>query len=401
MESNRSGCAAGTVRGAARAHLQAGTKAAMEASDMKGELYIGIMTGTSLDGVDAVLADLSGPAPREIGHAHHGLTGELRRELLLLASAGWDELHRAAVAAQHLARAFALAVDELLHHADVEAQAVRAIGVHGQTVRHRPDAGYTIQLNAPAQLAELTGIDVVADFRSRDVAAGGQGAPLVPAFHAGLFTTQWPRAVVNIGGISNLTGLPAAGGTQAVTGFDCGPGNVLIDAWATEHLKESFDRDGAWGGGGHTSATLLDAMLQEPFLELAPPKSTGRELFNRQWLAQKIAQRALAPRDVQATLTRFTAACIGRAVERFLADADEVLVCGGGAFNATLMRMLAEECAPRPVQSTAQLGIAPDRVEALAFAWLAREHVLRRAASLPAVTGARGARILGAMYPGG
>jgi anhydro-N-acetylmuramic acid kinase len=348
-----------------------------------------------------VLADFSGPAPREIAHVHHALTSELRQELLLLSTAGWDELHRASVVAQHLARAFALAADELLRQADIEAPAVRAIGVHGQTVRHRPDAGYTVQLNAPAQVAELTGIDVVADFRSRDVAAGGQGAPLVPAFHAGLFTTQWPRAIVNIGGIANITGVPAAGGSDAVTGFDCGPGSVLIDAWAAEHLKEPFDRDGQWGGGGHTHATLLEAMLKEPFFELAPPKSTGRELFNREWLSLRLAQRTLAPRDVQATLTRLTAACIGRAIERFLARADEVLVCGGGAFNATLMRMLAQECAPRPVRSTAELGVAPDHVEALAFAWLAREHLQRRTASLPAVTGARGARILGALYPAG
>jgi len=268
-------------------------------------------------------------------------------------------------------------------------------------VRHRPDAGYTIQLNAPATLAELAGIDVVADFRSRDIAAGGQGAPLLPVFHAGLFTADAARAVVNIGGIANVTGLAPAGSPEPVIGFDCGPGNVLIDAWASEHLGHPFDRDGHWAAGGHSSATLLESMLQEPYFALAPPKSTGRELFNMEWLQHRLARRDLAPRDVQATLTRLTAVAIGAAIARHVEHAADVLVCGGGAFNAALMRMLAEECAPRPVVSTAEFGVAPDQVEAFAFAWLAREHLHGRAASLPSVTGARGTRVLGALYPAG
>ncbi|TMH74544.1 MAG: anhydro-N-acetylmuramic acid kinase [Betaproteobacteria bacterium] len=369
--------------------------------DRATDLYVGMMTGTSLDGVDAVLADLAGPQPRLIGHAHLALAEDLRKELLLLCASGWDELHRSAIASQHLARSYASAVQQLLLDADVEPEQVRAIGVHGQTVRHRPDAGYTVQLNAPATLAELSGIDVVADFRSRDLAAGGQGAPLLPAFHAGLFTTHSPRAVVNIGGISNVTGLPAAGSGEPVIGFDCGPGNVLIDAWAAEHLGDRFDRDGHWAAGGHSDAAWLQALLAEPYFSAPPPKSTGRELFNRQWLSHKLAQRELAPRDVQATLTRLTAASIGQAIAQHVAPAVDVLVCGGGAFNATLMRMLGEECAPRPVASTATLGVAPDHVEAFAFAWLAREHVHGRAVSLPAVTGARGPRVLGALYPAG
>jgi len=296
---------------------------------------------------------------------------------------------------------FASAVQQLHLNAQVEPEQVRAIGVHGQTVRHNPEAGYTIQLNAPAVLAELTGIDVVADFRSRDVAAGGQGAPLLPAFHAALFTTQSPRAVVNIGGIANVTGLPASGSDQAVIGFDCGPGNVLIDAWAAQSVGDPFDRDGAWAGGGHSNATLLQALLEEPYFSLAPPKSTGRELFNLEWLSQRLAQRAIDARDVQATLTRLTAVTIGQAIMHHAAHAADVLVCGGGAFNSTLMRMLGEECAPRAVASTAAFGVAPDHVEAFAFAWLAREHVLGRPASMPAVTGARGARVLGALYPAG
>jgi len=364
-------------------------------------LYIGVMTGTSLDGVDAVLADLAGSQPRMLGHAFLALADDLRRELLLLSASGRDELHRGAIASQHLARVFASAVQQLLLNAQVEPEQVRAIGVHGQTVRHNPEAGYTIQLNAPAVLAELTGIDVVADFRSRDVAAGGQGAPLLPAFHAALFTTQSPRAVVNIGGIANVTGLPASGSDRAVIGFDCGPGNVLIDAWAAQSVGDPFDRDGAWAGGGHSNATLLQALLEEPYFSLAPPKSTGRELFNLEWLSQRLAQRAIDARDVQATLTRLTAVTIGQAIMQHAAHAADVLVCGGGAFNSTLMRMLGEECAPRAVASTAAFGVAPDHVEAFAFAWLAREHVLGRPASMPAVTGARGARVLGALYPAG
>jgi anhydro-N-acetylmuramic acid kinase len=383
-------------RGQGRAGRRKGLESAAEAD---AGLYIGLMTGTSLDGVDAVLADLAGRPPRVLATVHLSLAEDLRRELLLLSSSGSDELHRSAVASQHLARSYASAVNQLLLEANLEAAQVTAIGVHGQTVRHRPDAGYTIQLNAPATLAELAGIDVVADFRSRDIAAGGQGAPLLPVFHAGLFTIHTPRAVVNIGGIANVTGLPAAGSGGQVIGFDCGPGNVLLDAWAAEHLGSPFDRDGNWAAGGHSNAALLQALQQEPYFSLPPPKSTGRELFNRQWLSDKLAQRELEPRDVQTTLTRLTAAAIGQAIAQFAADAADVLVCGGGAFNATLMRMLSEECAPRPVASTQALGVAPDHVEAFAFAWFAREHVHRRCVSLPAVTGARGARVLGALYP--
>ena len=371
------------------------------ATQREADLYVGLMTGTSLDGVDAVLADLDAFPPRIVGTVHVSLADDLRRELLLLSTSGSDELHRSAVASQHLARGYASAVMQLLLEANVEPAQVRAIGAHGQTVRHRPDAGYTVQLNAPATLAELTGIDVVADFRSRDIAAGGQGAPLLPVFHAGLFTVDSPRAVVNIGGIANVTGLPATGSAEPVIGFDCGPGNVLIDAWAAERLGCPFDRDGAWAAGGHSNATLLQALLEEPYFFLPPPKSTGRELFNREWLSHKLGQRKMDPRDVQATLTRLTAVAIGQAIGRHAVGATDVLVCGGGAFNATLMRMLGEECAPRPVASTQTLGIAPDHVEAFAFAWFAHEHVHRRCASLPAVTGARGARVLGALYPAG
>ena len=367
---------------------------------MARELYIGLMSGTSLDGVDAVLAEFAGGRPQLLAHAHHRFAAELRVELLRLNDGGSNELHRANVAAQHLARGYAAAVEDLLLHAECEPADVTAIGAHGQTVRHRPDAGYTIQLNAPAALAELTGIDVIADFRSRDVAAGGQGAPLVPAFHAALFTGVQPRAVVNIGGIANLTGLPGAAGGRVI-GFDCGPGNVLLDLWALEHLGEPIDRDGRWAAGGKADAALLTALLAEPYFALPPPKSTGRELFNAAWLNRALAggHAEVDPQQVQATLTRLTAHSIGDALRSHVADAADVVVCGGGAFNRTLMSMLAAECGGRPVRSSAELGIAPDHVEALAFAWLAWAHVNGLAGNLPAVTGARGPRILGARYP--
>ncbi len=372
-------------------------------NDSGPSFYIGIMSGTSLDGVDVVLADFSGAGIALVQHVRRDFAPELRKVLGALQSSGRDELHRAAVAAQHLGRTYALAINELLHRAGVEADQVRAVGVHGQTVRHQPEAGYTIQLNAPATIAELVGIDVIADFRSRDLAAGGQGAPLVPGFHAAVFRAPFARAIVNIGGIANLTGLPAVASADPVIGFDCGPGNVLLDHWITRHQGAAFDADGAWGGGGQTDAGLLAALLLEPFFSREPPKSTGRDLFNGDWLDRRLERfdpdSTISPQGVQATLTRLTAVSIAQARQRWLPHAEEVVVCGGGVFNAGLMRMLAEACAPLPVVSSATLGIAPDHVEALAFAWLAREHMEGRDGNLPAVTGARGGRVLGARYP--
>jgi anhydro-N-acetylmuramic acid kinase len=362
-------------------------------------LYVGLMTGTSLDGIDAVLAEFTPTRPSLRAHVHHELADDLRATLLALSHSGAEELHRAAVAGVHLAHAYAAAVGDLLLAAEVAPADVRAIGAHGQTVRHRPEAGYTIQVNAPATLAELSGIDVVADFRSRDVAAGGQGAPLAPAFHAAVFRGRAPRAVVNIGGISNLTGLPALGQDSPVLGLDCGPGNMLIDAWAREHLGEAFDRDGRWAATGRVDGDLLSKLLAEPFFDLPPPKSTGRDLFDHGWLHRRLDGVRRDAGDIQATLTQLTATAIGRAVERWFPEAADVVVCGGGAFNTTLMRMLADACAPRPVVGTDTLGILPDQVEAMAFAWLAREFTERRCANLPAVTGARGPRVLGALYP--
>ncbi len=365
-------------------------------------LYIGLMSGTSLDGVDAVAADFSagvgGNAPRVVAHTHHAFAPELADALLALNTPGDNEIDRAAIASQHLGRCYAAVVQDLLLHADLAAETVRAIGVHGQTVRHRPDAGYTVQLNAPALVAELTGIDVVADFRSRDIAAGGQGAPLVPALHAALFRADGPRAVVNIGGISNVTVLPARDQDAPVLGFDCGPGNVLLDAWTQRHLQQPFDRDGAWAAKGRVDPALLATLLAEPFFQQPPPKSTGRDLFHVRWLDERLRGHPLAPVDVAATLVQLTARTIAQAIVGHAPEGTAVLVCGGGARNASVMRALAGELA-RPVLSTQALGIEPEHVEALAFAWLAWAHVEKLAGNIASVTGARGPRLLGALYP--
>ena len=363
-----------------------------------GRLFIGLMSGTSLDGVDGVLMRLSADGrPQTVAGAALPMPDDLRAELLALNAAGHDELERAARAANALARLYAQAVERLLADAGLPASAVTAIGAHGQTVRHRPEQGYTIQLNAPALLAELTGVDVVADFRSRDVAAGGQGAPLVPPFHAAMFGGDAPRAVLNLGGIANLT-LLAPG--RAPRGFDTGPANVLLDAWCQRHAGQAFDADGRWAASGRVDSALLQALIaSEPWLQLPPPKSTGRDLFNMAWLDARLAGwQNKAPADVQATLQRLTAQTVADALNAALPQAAEVLVCGGGARNAGLMRDLADALR-RPVRATDEAGVAAQWMEALAFAWLAQMHVDGLKAGVPDVTGARGPRVLGALYP--
>jgi anhydro-N-acetylmuramic acid kinase len=354
------------------------------------------MSGTSVDGVDGVVADFSTAPCRTLAHAHVGFAPKLRVELTALQREGGDELHRAALAANALMDAYAATFAALLTGAGLEPTQIAAIGVHGQTVRHRPDQGYTTQLANPARLAEATGVTVVADFRSRDVAAGGQGAPLVPAFHAALFRADdRHRVVVNIGGIANITDLPPGG---PVRGFDTGPGNTLLDAWSELHTGHPLDRGGAWGARGTVIAKLLSALRADPYFTLPPPKSTGRDRFNLRWLQRKLGT-SFAPADVQRTLTALTAQTIADAIICQCAGATEVLVCGGGAHNLTLMRDLATGLAPRALTTTAALGVPVSEVEALAFAWLARETMAGRPGNLPGVTGARGSRVLGAIYP--
>lgn len=366
-------------------------------------LCIGLMSGTSLDGVDGVLASmLPSGAMRVLAHATHPFSDDLRAELFSLNQNGHDELHRAALAANALARTYAALVSCLLTDAGLQPADIAAIGAHGQTVRHQPQlhdgTGYTLQLNNPALLAELTGIDVVADFRTRDLAAGGQGAPLVPAFHLGVFgQASMAVAVLNLGGISNLSVLVPG---DAVRGWDCGPGNALMDHWCQRHTGEAFDRDGAWAASGRVHHALLDRLLQEPYLKQTPPKSTGRDLFNPAWLATRlIGFEDVAPADVQATLTAFTARACIRDVLSLTSAPQELIVCGGGALNLELMRQLHGGLPGIAVLNSEVRGLPPLQVEAAAFAWLAHKCLRREPASLPSVTGAQGARVLGAIYP--
>jgi anhydro-N-acetylmuramic acid kinase len=359
------------------------------------ELFAGLMSGTSLDGVDAVLADFAAMPPKVLARAHHAFDAALRAELLALNAPGVDELDRAARCANELARRYASAVGEVLARARIAPEALRAVGCHGQTVRHRPERGYTLQLGNAALLAELCGARVVADFRSRDVAAGGQGAPLAPAFHAAVLSSpSEARAVLNVGGIANVTWLPVA---AAVAGFDTGPGNCLMDLWASVHLGKPMDAEGAWAAGARADIALLENFLAEPYFARRPPKSTGRDLFNEDWLRARLPARHDA-RVVQATLLELTARSIADALTRDCRGARRLLVCGGGVHNRALMARLGALLAPVPVESTAAHGVEPGLVEPLAFAWLAREALAGRAASLPSVTGAQGARVLGAIH---
>ncbi|MGI9151082.1 MAG: anhydro-N-acetylmuramic acid kinase [Limnohabitans sp.] len=365
------------------------------------QLFIGLMSGTSLDGVDGVLVDFSGTQPRVLAHHALPFAPALKQELLALNTPSENELHRAALAANGLVRVYAQTVQALLTDTRTPVNDVCAIGAHGQTVRHQPGAfdgtGYTWQLNNPALLAELTGIDVVADFRNRDVAAGGQGAPLVPVFHQGIFG-QAPHTVgvLNIGGIANLSVLHA---NHDVLGFDCGPGNALLDHWCQAHTGYAFDNNGAWAASGTVIAPLLRTMLAEPYLHQAPPKSTGRDLFHPTWLAHQLSGYADAnAADVQATLTEFTARACVNDVLRHAPEAAELIVCGGGALNGWLMQRLQAGLPNVRVLSSAERGMPPLQVEAAAFAWLARQTLLSLPGTLPKVTGAQGARILGGIF---
>jgi anhydro-N-acetylmuramic acid kinase len=364
------------------------------------------MSGTSLDGVDGVLVDFSLQRPRVLGHVSTAFPDALKQELLHLNTTGPDELHRAALAANALARVYANVVAELLSTCQVEARRVHAIGAHGQTVRHRPQlfdgTGYTLQLNQPALLAELTGITVVADFRSRDVAAGGQGAPLVPPFHQALFGhLTGGTGVLNIGGISNISVLDRSA-PDSVIGFDCGPGNALMDAWCLAHTGAAYDSAGAWAAHGVVHAGLLQHLLNEPFFALAPPKSTGRDLFNSPWLQDKLRRfEGLPPQDVQATLAELTASSSAACVRQFAPACERLIVCGGGVLNVHLMQRLQALLPGCAVASSEDYGLPPLQMEATAFAWLAKQCLERKTASLKSITGTRGARVLGAIYPAG
>lgn len=365
----------------------------------KSEYFIGLMSGTSTDGVDGVIAHFPAQEPPKI-LAQYSLPMplRLREEFLALNQASDNELERSHLAANELAKLYAQCCQALLEQAKLSAEQITAIGAHGQTVRHRPDLGFTCQLNAPALLAELSGIDVVTDFRSRDVAAGGQGAPFAPLLHHALFASdQLNRVILNLGGIANITILQA---DQPVRGFDTGPANVFMDMWAERHLNLSYDPQGAWGGSGHVQERLLNYWLSsESYFQQEPPKSTGRDLFNAAWLEEHLVGFSdINPVDIMATLRALTSHSIAQAIERHAGQIDELIVCGGGSRNTALMEELQSllACPVRPIES---YGIDSQAVESLAFAWLARAFVQCQALNFPPLTGSRHPSIAGGFYP--
>jgi anhydro-N-acetylmuramic acid kinase len=353
------------------------------------------MSGTSLDGIDAVLVDLGQPQPLLLAKYYLPFDDKLKNDLLALHLPAPDELHRAQIVGNQLARMYAAAVATLLTRTKSSNHAVKAIGCHGQTIRHCPEHGYTLQIGNAALLAELTGIAVVSDFRSRDIAAGGQGAPLVPAFHDKVMRHPGiHRVIVNIGGISNLTNLPSR---AASSGFDCGPGNLLMDAWCTQHTGKPYDDNGAWAASGKALPALLKLMLDEPYFTLPPPKSTGRDLFNMTWLQHKLNGQERAE-DVQATLMELTCLTIAQSIQQYCGGAKEIYLCGGGAHNHALCNRISALLAECSIQTTDTLGVDGDYLEAIAFAWLAQQTLHGRPANLPLVTGAKHPCVLGAIH---
>jgi len=364
------------------------------------ETFIGIMSGTSLDGVDCVAVDFSYRPPRILAWSFHPYTDDLRNRLLELMHPDWqgglDEMGHIDA---ELGRTYAEAVLALLEEHHLPANDIMAIGCHGQTVRHAPEQNpaFSIQLGDPNRIAELTGITVVADFRRRDIAAGGQGAPLVPAFHQDIFYSPTEnRVILNIGGIANITRLV---NNQPVTGFDTGPGNILMDLWIQEHRGGDYDKNGDWAASGQVRQDLLQALLEDPYFHQSPPKSTGREYFNLDWMDLQLQDPMITETDIQATLAELTAASIAMAIREHAHECAGLYVCGGGAFNSHLMQRLDVQLPELSIQTTEPLGIPPDQVEAIAFAWLARQTLRGNPGNLPGVTGAKHLVILGGIYP--
>jgi anhydro-N-acetylmuramic acid kinase len=365
-------------------------------------LYIGIMSGTSLDGVDVVLVDFSPAYPNLIHSLCLPYPAELKAELALLAQPGTNEIERLGLVEADLAACYAHAVLLLLQQSGIDRSRILAIGCHGQTIRHRPNARqpFSYQIGDQHRLAMLTQIPVIADFRRKDIAYGGQGAPLVPAFHQAIFAAKAQgRCILNIGGIANITLLLPH---QPVQGFDTGPGNCLLDNWIERQQGKAYDANGSYAASGKLNADLLSLLLSEPYFHQNGPKSTGREYFQLDWLQQKLqhiqaaAGEMPAPADVQRTLSRFTAGTIALAVSRFVVS--EIYVCGGGAHNAVLIQDLAELLPHCRIETTASLGVHPDWVEAMAFAWLAYAYDTQIPGNVPEVTGASRPLVLGVRY---
>lgn len=362
-------------------------------------LYIGLMSGTSMDSVDAVLVNFSEQNPTLLATHCSALPTQLKNDLLSLCQNQQEPL--LSQVDTRLAELFSQAVNELLTKSNTSKKDIVAIGSHGQTIFHQPPVaeknGYSLQIGNPQIIAKLTGITTVGDFRNDDMRVGGQGAPLVPAFHrAVFFHPEKNRVVLNIGGIANITILPKTG---AVTGFDTGPGNVLMDHWILTKQNQPFDSEGQWAAKGKTDHALLQQFMKEPYFQLPPPKSTGRELFNATWLQENLLtlDKAIDDKDVQATLCALTAEAISQSILQYASETEEIFVCGGGAYNGTLIKMLQEELAI-PITSTADLGIEPEWVEATAFAWLAKQKLEDKPGNLPEVTGADKAVILGKIF---
>lgn len=366
-------------------------------------LYLGLISGTSVDGIDVALASFDSK-PKLLCAYEAAYPADLRKQILALAQGdGAIALDEFGALDVEIGRAFGHAAMRLLQREGISAKAIRAIGSHGQTVRHRPlgNAPYTLQLGDANVIAEITGITTVADFRRRDIAAGGQGAPLAPLFHAAMFAhAAAPRVVLNLGGIANITILPDAT-HPTLRGFDTGPASCLLDAWSTLQWGQPYDVDGAFAASGKVDARLLERLLADDYFKAPPPKSTGREIFHLPWLETHLRDLNIAPNDVQATLVALTAQSISAAIDKYAAVATEVLVCGGGVHNPVLLRALAEAIPQRRVRSVAELGVDPNFVEAMLFAWLARERLENHAPrQIESVTGARNARVLGAIYSG-
>ena len=365
-------------------------------------LYLGIMSGTSMDGIDLALVDFNQRPVNVVAVDTVPYEPELNQDIHALCHPSANEIVAMGNADRRIAMAFAGAVNEFLQKNNIDPANVAAIGSHGQTIRHYPDGkhGFTLQIGDPNTLAVNTGIDVIADFRRKDIALGGQGAPLVPAFHQAMFScSRADRIILNIGGISNISYLPSHP-DKPVCGFDTGPGNGLMDAWCKENTGQAFDRGGAWAASGKTNEALLSQLMSHPYFQVQGPKSTGRELFNLPWLHQQLAQfgEAISPESVQATLAQFTANSIAVHIEQF-EHVHEVFVCGGGVYNDFLMECLETRLHNYKVDVTDELGIAADFVEAVAFAWLAHAFDHNIAGNVPNVTGASRAAILGARFP--
>ena len=372
-------------------------------------LYLGLISGTSADGIDAALVrfdESASPQTRLVAARTYAYAPELRARLLALMHADSLPVDDFGVLDAEVGEAFAAAATRLVEEAGVDRREVRAIGSHGQTVRHRPwlTHPFTLQIGDPNRIAERTGICTVADFRRRDIAAGGQGAPLVCALHAALFAdAHEARAILNLGGIANYT-LLAPG--QPVRGFDTGPANCLLDAWALRHLGQPRDDGGAFAASGGVVEALLQAMLADDYFARPLPKSTGREHFHLAWLDAHLARHpGLAPADVQATLLALSVRSIADALRAHAPATARVIACGGGVHNAALMDALGAELPrvlghPCVLETTAQHGLDPDFVEATAFAWLARQTLAGLPGNCVDVTGAAGPRVLGGVYPG-